>query len=147
MVDAVIVGPSGIGGTVSVVNDELIYTPPADYNNRINGPVFIRLTIRDGGVAGGDANPLEDSSTLTVNLAFINDAPIFTLPASTSTIEDSGDVTVAGFVTGVLPGNVTSTDEVTVDNQVVSFRVWYFWIELYLPPNLRWQTMVTELLP
>ncbi len=123
IVDAVIVGPTGIGGTVSVANDELVYNPPADYNNRINGPVLVRLTIRDGGVAGGDANPLEDSNTLTINLTQVNDAPIFTLPTSTSTIEDSGDVTVAGFVTGILPGNVTSTDEVTVDNQVVSFRV------------------------
>ncbi len=140
LINAQVILPSGAtrgllpGESVAVVNDELQYTPPTHYNNRINGPILLKLTIQDGGTAGGDdggapgggplpPGPLQSSSTLTVNLAFINDAPVYTMPTTTSTFEDSGNVSVPSFVTGILPGPALASDEVTVDAQVVSFRV------------------------
>lgn len=50
-------------------------------------------------------------------------ARIFTLPATTTTFEDSGSLTVVNFVTGILPGPATATDEVAIDAQVVTFNV------------------------
>lgn len=123
LVNATIVSPRGNGETVSVVNDELRYTPPAEYNNRLGGPVLLELTIRDGGVAGGDANPLESKSILTINIAEINDAPTYSMPLTTSTIEDGGLITIPTFVTSLLPGPALATDEVTIDNQVVGFQL------------------------
>ena len=130
IVNAVILQPDpGVfGGSVSVVNNELTYTPPAHYNNEISGPVLIALTIRDGGVAGGDANPLEDTATLTINLTAVNDAPEFTMPATESTVEDGGLITVTNFLTDIRPGPVQATDEATgpainTEDQQVSFTV------------------------
>ena len=83
LVAATIVSPRGNGESVSVSNDTLSYRPPQNYNNAIAGPVFLLLlTIRDGGVAGGSANPLESTSTLTINITPVNDAPSFSLTSS-----------------------------------------------------------------
>lgn len=126
LINAQIISPTG--GTVSVANDTLTYTPPAHYNNAIAGPAKIVLTIRDSGAAGGDANPLTSTSTLTVNITPVNDRPEITVPLTTSTTEDAGPVTVNGFVTGIRPGPVEAFDEGTgpalqTENQQVSFQV------------------------
>ncbi len=115
VVNAVILhpDPAVYGGSVSVVNNEITYTPPAHYNNQIDGPALVELTIRDSGVAGADAMPLEHSSTLTINLTAVNDAPEFTMPATTGTSEDSGDVVVDNFLTDLRPGPTQATDEAT----------------------------------
>ncbi|GAB5405864.1 MAG: hypothetical protein Aurels2KO_40950 [Aureliella sp.] len=115
VVDAVIIhpDPAVYGGSVSVVDNEITYTPPAHYNNQIDGPALVELTIRDSGVAGADEMPLEHSSTLTINLTAVNDAPEFTMPATTGTSEDSGDVVVDSFLTDLRPGPTQATDEAT----------------------------------
>ncbi len=123
LVGARLINPRGNGETVSVVGDTLTYRPPLHYNNRIDGPVLVELRIRDGGVAGGDEMPLEDRSTLTINLTALNDAPIFTIPGTLATVEDAGLVVVPNFATGILPGPVLASDEVAVDNQQVTFLV------------------------
>ncbi|HBE66520.1 MAG TPA: hypothetical protein DDW52_00090, partial [Planctomycetaceae bacterium] len=120
--------PAVYGGSVSVVDDEITYTPPAHYNNQIDGPALIELTIRDSGVAGADAMPLESTSTLTINLAAVNDAPEFTMPATTGTDEDAGAVVVDNFITDIMPGPTEGTDEATgpanaFEDQQTSFTV------------------------
>ncbi len=123
LVGATLVSPRGNGESIAVVNGQLQYTPPAEYNNRLGGPVLARLTIRDGGEAGGDANPLESTNTLTININFINDAPVYTMPTVLVSPEDGGSISIPNFLTGILPGPALGTDEVTIDNQVVSFQV------------------------
>ncbi|MCC6507667.1 MAG: cadherin-like domain-containing protein, partial [Pirellulaceae bacterium] len=126
LINAVNISPAG--GVVSVTNDTLSYTPPAHYNNAINGPAIVVLTIRDSGVAGGDDNPLTTTSTLTINITSVNDRPEFTMPAVHATTEDAGLVTQPGFITGIRPGPVVATDEGTgpalvPENQTISFNV------------------------
>lgn len=130
VVDAVIVAPDTavFGGSVSVANNELTFTPGTHYNNEISGPVLVELTIRDSGTAGADEMPLEHTSTLTINIEAVNDAPEFTIPQTTGTEEDSGLVSVDGFVSELRPGPVQATDEGTgpannFEDQQVSFTV------------------------
>ncbi len=115
-------------GSVSVVNDTLNYTPLAHYNNAINGPALVLLTIRDGGVAGALGNELESTSTLTINITPVNDRPEFTMPTAHGTTEDALAVVQPGFITGIRPGPAAATDEATgpalqTENQQVSFQV------------------------
>ncbi len=114
-------------GSVSVnAQHELVYTPPANYNSKIGGPAIVRLTIEDDATAGGPA--LQSTSLLTINIAERNDNPEFTVPATTSTTEDVGLVTVNGFLTGRRPGPSIATDEATgpaiaTENQQVTYTV------------------------
>lgn len=116
----VIVPPSG--GTVSVVNNQLIYSAPANYNNAIGGPVKLLLTISDDNTAGPVFN-LTATSTLTLNITPVNDAPSFLIPAPVLTLnEDVGLVNRANFATSIVPGPSTAFDELpqTLNFQVVS---------------------------
>jgi VCBS repeat-containing protein len=121
------------GGNLQLdtVLDELRYTPRAHQNDRTQGPILIRVTVEDYGAAGGDANPLRSTATLTINIAEINDAPTFTMPTSHSSREDQGLVTVPNFITSILPGPAEATDEVTIDQQKVTFRVRAFQPSLF----------------
>ena len=71
LVNAQIISPTG--GSVSVNNDTLVYTPLAHYNNAINGPAKVLLTVRDGGVAGATGDERISTSTLTINITPLND--------------------------------------------------------------------------
>ncbi len=111
-----------------MTNDVLTYTPLAHYNNAINGPAKVLLTIRDGGTAGATGNELTTTSTLTINITSVNDRPEFTMPATYASQEDSGPVTQPGFITNIRPGAPTATDEgagpaLVPENQQVSFLV------------------------
>ncbi len=126
LVSAQIISPTG--GSVSVANDTLTYTPLAHYNDAINGPAKVLLTIRDGGTAGATGNELTSTSTLTINITPVNDRPEFTMPTTHSTTEDAGPVTQPNFVTGIRPGPGAATDEATgpalaFEDQKVSFLV------------------------
>lgn len=130
VVNAQIISPDTavFGGSVSVVNNELTFTPGPHYNNEISGPVLVELTIRDSGTAGADEMPLEHTSTLTINIEAVNDAPEFSIPTTTGTEEDAGLVTVDGFVSELRPGPTQATDEATgpansFEDQQVSFSV------------------------
>ncbi len=126
-----VVPPSG--GTVSVSNGTLNYTPPAHYNSRIGGPVLLALTIQDDDKAGPVAG-LTSVSTLTINVAAVNDRPEFdwTDPKIVSTLEVPNDnvgafQTVTGFITGIQPGPDEAVDEAlgptlsTPENQQIDF--------------------------
>ena len=130
VVGAVILSPAEAvaGATVAVANNELTLTPPVHYNNEINGPILVELTIQDAGVAGADAMPLTDTSTLTINLLAVNDPPEYNMPTEHSTTEDAGLVTEVNFITDIMPGPADALDEATgpaiaTEDQQVSFQV------------------------
>ncbi len=127
-----VVPPSG--GTFSVASNQLTYTPPAHYNSNIGGPALLLLTIQDDASAGPIAN-LTSTSTLTINIAAVNDRPQYdpwSDPKEVATIEVRNDnvgalVTVPNFITGIMPGPVEAVDEATgpslvaAENQLVTF--------------------------
>ncbi len=126
LVDAQVLSP--LGSTAVVNNDTLVFTPFSHYNNEINGPVTVLLTIRDGGAAGAAGNELTSTSTLTINITPVNDRPEFTMPPTHVTSEDAGPVTQPSFITAIRPGPVLAYDEgtgpaLTTENQQVSFQV------------------------
>ncbi len=113
-----VVPPSG--GTVSVANNRLNYVLPANYNNLIGGPVKLLLTISDDNTAGPTFN-LTATSTLTLNVNAVNDAPSFTLPTTSLTVlEDAGLVTRTSFATNIAPGPSTASDEAS---QTLNFLI------------------------
>ncbi len=123
----VVVPPSG--GSFSVAGNELTYTPPAHYNSVIGGPALLLLTIEDDATAGPTAN-LTSTSTLTINIAAVNDRPQFDawpVNREVITTEDIGLVTIPNFVTGLIPGPAAAADEATgpvlgtPENQSITF--------------------------
>ncbi|MFN9420948.1 MAG: hypothetical protein ACK578_26130, partial [Pirellula sp.] len=76
------------GETVATGFSEIRFTPGTNYNDLIDGPVFVLVTIEDTGVTGPLPTPALDpkraTSTLTININAMNDRPIVTLdPTST----------------------------------------------------------------
>jgi hypothetical protein len=83
-------------GTVATGLSEIRYVAGTNYNNLIDGPVLVLVTIEDTGVTGRnpgdfaapnlDLDPKQATSTLTININAMNDRPIVTLdPAGTRT--------------------------------------------------------------
>ena len=121
----VVLPPSG--GTVSVVNNVLTYTPPLHYNNNIGGPAMLLVTIEDDLTAGPIASDpygaparLTSTATLTINLAAVNDRPEYDAwPANkiVDTVElPNGSTTetrIPNFITGIRPGPSPAIDEGT----------------------------------
>jgi hypothetical protein len=62
---------------------EIRFTPGTNYNDLIDGPVFVLVTIEDTGVTGPLPTPTLDpkraTSTLTININAMNDRPVVTL--------------------------------------------------------------------
>ncbi len=116
------------GAAVSVVNGDLQVTPPANYNNLINGPLLIEVTIQDDiqanapfTVAAPVPAGLTAKSTVTINLTAVNDKPQFTLDQSNLALqEDNGAVTgnlpflIPAFAKNILAGPSGALDETTL---------------------------------
>ena len=67
-------------------------TPAAD----ANGTTTVTLTVDDGA--------LTDADDFVLTVTAVNDAPSFTVPAGTDTLEDAGAQTVANFATAIAAG-------------------------------------------
>lgn len=81
--------------------------------NRSGTSVFV-IRLRDSGLAGPPPNSnTGPTATYTINIRAVNDAPEFTLPASTTVDEDQGVATIPGFATGIRPGPASALDEST----------------------------------
>ena len=86
-----------------------------------NGSAVVVVRLSDNGRAGPPPNnSLGRTATFTITLNAINDAPEFTIPASTTVNEDQGVISLPGFATGIRPGPGTAIDENT---QVLTFDV------------------------
>lgn len=120
----IVVPPSG--GTVTASGNQLTYVPPLHYNNSIGGPALILVTIEDDLTAGPIASDpyglpqrLTSTSTLTVNLAAVNDRPEYDPwvgNKTVSTVEVPNDevgafVSIPNFITGIRPGPIEAVDE------------------------------------
>jgi VCBS repeat-containing protein len=137
IVEAELVTDRGLGETLTLVNNQITYTPPTDYNSLIDGPVLVRILIEDSGVAGGDdlpKRPGQDDvpptliySTLTITLRDVNDPPLFNIPRPTQTPLEDASVSAPGFLNLVFPGKSTTDDELGnvagIPAQSVSFEV------------------------
>jgi len=88
------------------------YTPAPNFV----GTDTITYTVSD------NASPTASTSvgTITFTVNAVNDAPVFSLPASLTVDEDQPSTSFAAFVTGISPGPLGSGDEV---GQSVTFDV------------------------
>jgi VCBS repeat-containing protein len=121
VIDAQLVKDRGLGEQLTLVNNVLTYNPPKDYNNRIDGPILVRILIQDSGVAGGDELPKSPGaddmpptltySTLTINIQDVNDRPQFTIPTPVNVPLEDASVTEPNFLTLIDPSPLTALDE------------------------------------
>src|SRR5204863_5046752 len=102
---------NGLGvapGTFITVADisagHLVFTPAAN----ANGAAYASFSfqVRDDGATGGpNQNTDASANTMTIDVTAVNDAPSFTLPTPTTTSnEDAGPQSVAGFATAISSG-------------------------------------------
>ena len=113
-------------------NRQLVYALAPDLNwanvggdlaNQGNlGDIRLEIVAVDN---GSDEAPLNLNrslvQTLTIRIQPVNDAPEFTIPATHTSAEDAGVVTVPDFATNIRSGTTTSSDETR--DQTTQFRV------------------------
>jgi hypothetical protein len=96
------------------------FIPFVNYNSSIGAsPTFgFKAWDQTSGTAGGTANTTtgtafsSGTATATQSITAVNDAPSFTLSASSASAnEDAGAVSVSGFATNIKPGPATAIDE------------------------------------
>lgn len=152
LADRITTRPARAGESISVVGNVIRYVPGTNYNNSIDGPVFVELEILDNGVSGfPEAPDFKNSfSILTINIDAINDSPSFSLvqptpppalPTTTSvpTINALGEMSMSVSVnedsatqrlaifSGITAGPATAVDEIGLvpglPGQVVNMNV------------------------
>ena len=85
------VTPASLGSVaIHVGSGSLDYTPPL---NTCGVPATFTYTLNGG-----------STTTVTVNLDCVNDAPLFTKGADQTVLEDAATVTVTGWATGIAAG-------------------------------------------
>jgi hypothetical protein len=89
--------------------EDIFYTPHDDYNG--SDSFVVRVT---------DSNGSTDDITVNVDIAAINDAPVFTKGADVVVPLDSGAQTVAGWARNMQPGPTFAGDELS---QSLAFTV------------------------
>ena len=96
---------STTGGTVALNGGNVIYTPSKDFN----GVFQFSYTINDG----GSVNNISDPATVTINVAYVNDAPETTNDSVSNAIEDqTRTIAISSLLNNDRPGPVTAIDEV-----------------------------------
>jgi len=79
--------PSAKGGTVIVVGDRVVYTPPKNYN----GVDTFTYIVTDNGLSDGQPDPQSAFGTVTVNIEARNDAPEVVKPFGTVSMKEDAD--------------------------------------------------------
>src|SRR5262249_38154415 len=77
-----------VGGTVSIVGTDVIFTP--DHN--FNGTASFDYTVRDNGTSHGVNDFLSDVGSVNFAIPPVNDAPDFTSAASFNMVENQSGV-------------------------------------------------------
>jgi CSLREA domain-containing protein len=122
---------TGVGVTVTNTTGNLAFTtsPAINLSTNVltyqpapntNGTATVQVTLSDNGGTTNGGQPTSPPQTYTITVNAINDPPEFTLPATQTSSEDAGPVSVANFVTGIRPGPVVATDEA---GQTLTFSV------------------------
>ena len=113
-------------GTLFQLNQALLgstLTPSPNHN----GIVQVQISVNDLGNTGG-LDPQTGSSTLSVSVTGVNDAPTFTLGSDQSAVQGSGGRTVLGWATNIRPGPLNES------GQAVRFMVSAEPASLFLVP-------------
>src|SRR5713226_3059971 len=78
---------NAVGGTVSIVGGNVVFTPTADFN----GAASFQYTVEDNGTTNGVADPQTSAAaTVSFNITEVNDAPDAVNDTLSSVAEDSG---------------------------------------------------------
>ncbi|QDV22465.1 DVUA0089 family protein [Aureliella helgolandensis] len=124
-------------GTLQLNRDgSFTYTPNADFNG-IDTFVYNATDTR-----------LQSSApaTVTITVAAVNDAPEFTIALPATSVEDQGMVQIDGFLTNLMPGTATATDEatqnLTINVQAADPSAFAVLPTIGLDGTLRFQTAV-----
>lgn len=111
----------------------LTYDLAQDVNQLNSGPILVKVTAVDSGNAPGSRPGIPDvnssaTTTITLLVTDVNDAPSFTIPNPLIQIQE--DLVVSplnGFVTDIVAGPPTATDELGLNpptaGQTVTFDV------------------------
>ncbi len=79
-----------------------------------NGRATVTIRLQDSGASSPAPNSnISSELTITLTINPINDAPLFNIPASITSNEDQGVVSITGFATNVLRGPLGADDEST----------------------------------
>ncbi|MFO1062607.1 MAG: Ig-like domain-containing protein [Pirellulales bacterium] len=102
---------------INLTTGALTFQTAQDVNSFTGQNLVVTVTITD---SGSNVSPNVNSTTkqFTLNIAPVNDVPVFSLPASTATVfEDNEQVTgvsptqIANFATGIAAARSTALDE------------------------------------
>ncbi|MHB8072019.1 MAG: tandem-95 repeat protein [Candidatus Cryosericum sp.] len=99
------IGPSPAHCTVSMTGDTLTFTPDADFN----GSASFQITIQDDGNTTGVPDFHTSTTTVTITVTPVNDAPSFTKGVDQTVNEDCGPQTVSSWATAVSAGPVNES--------------------------------------
>ena len=83
-------------------NGSFSYTPAAD----VNGPITFTYRANDG-------SSNSNTATVTINITAVNDAPNFAIAANQTVNEDAGAQSVSNLATGINPGPVNESSQLT----------------------------------
>ena len=84
-------------GTVTLVGGVVTYVPNADYH----GSDSFTYVVTDDGTTAGVADPRADTSTVSITVTPVNDAPVVTAGSAKSANEGQNSVTVTASFTDV----------------------------------------------
>ncbi|MCY3007182.1 MAG: Ig-like domain-containing protein [Planctomycetota bacterium] len=108
---------------------QLTYDLAPDVNLLNAGPIFVKVVAVDSGPAAASRPGIPDvnrsiEQTFTIRVQDVNDAPGFTIPNATISIqEDLESSPLPGFLTNIVAGPPTASDEIGPPGQSVSFNV------------------------
>lgn len=93
---------SAVGGSVSVVSGNVVFTPTGNYN----GPASFTYTIQDNGTTNGVAAPKTATATVTFTITEVNDGPTAGDITLANIAEDSGTyvIPIATLLASASPG-------------------------------------------
>ena len=106
---------SAVGGSVSVVSGNVVFTPTANFN----GAASFTYTIQDNGTTNGVADPKTATATVTFTITEVNDAPTATNQTLATITEDTASVTIpfATLLAGASAGPANeNTQTLTISN-------------------------------
>lgn len=96
---------NAVGGTVSIVGTDVIFTPYVDFH----GTASFDYTVLDNGTSYGRNAFLSDTGTVSFAVTSVNDAPVFTSPATFTLAENSAFI-----------GNAAATD---AENDTLTYSI------------------------
>ena len=82
---------NAIGGTVSIVSGQVVFTPTANYN----GTASFDYTVQDNGQSNGSNDFKTDTGHASFTITAVNDAPVASDDTLSSVAEDSGSRTIS----------------------------------------------------